>query len=396
METREYPRLIKYMGSKANIIEFVSESIQSVYKSGVVCDLFSGAANLSGALGSTYPMISNDIQSYSSLLSSVYLNPIKKIYVNELFNDMTINYKKAKYKLTIELGYNHFTSLEEFNEIEETNRLLINKSFKHNYHLFLKNYSGTWWSAKQCIWIDAIKQAIDKNYKKISVRKAEYALAMSTLMHAMAYCSQGTGHYAQYRDGKDESSMKNIKIYRQRELQDVFINKLKKMIIWVEKNVVKLNHSITTLDYRDCIKKLDGGTVYADPPYSYAHYSRFYHAIETLCLYDYPDLQVKGGNIVKGRYRVNRHQSPFCIKNQVEGAFNDLFSEVKKAGSNLALSYSNKGMISIDCLMDISYKILNPEYEILVRNVDHRHMTMGRRNNGSKEVKEIMLLARKK
>lgn len=395
-ETREYPKLIKYMGSKANIIEFVSESIQSVYTSGIVCDLFSGAANLSGALGSTYPMISNDIQNYSSMLASVYLNPIKKIYVDELLHDMTINYKKAKSKLNIELGYNNFTSLEEFNEIEETNRLLINKSFKHHYHLFLKNYSGTWWSASQCMWIDAIKQAIDKNYRKVSGRNAEYALVMSTLMYAMAYCSQGTGHYGEYRSSKDVSSMKNIKIYREKVLQDIFINKLKKMIIWVEENVVKRNHSITTLDYRDCMKKLDGGTVYADPPYSYAHYSRFYHAIETLCLYDYPDLQVKGGNIVKGRYREKRHQSPFCIKTQVECAFNELFSGVKKAGSNLALSYSDMAMVKPERLVEISKGILKYEYEIWVENVDHRHMTMGRKKNGSREVKEIMLLAMKR
>lgn len=396
IEIREYPKLIKYMGSKANIIPFVSESIQSVYKSGIVCDLFSGASNLSGALGSTYPILTNDIQHYSSMIASVYLNPIKKIYVDELFHDMTINYKKAKSKLTIELDYNGLTSLEEFNEVEERNRLLINKSFRHHYHLFLKNYSGTWWSAEQCLWIDAIKQAIDKHFKKVSGRQAEYALVMSTLMHAMAYSSQGTGHYAQYRDAKNESSMKNIKIYRQRELQDIFINKLKKMIIWVEKNVVRMNHSITTLDYRDCIKKLSGGTVYADPPYSYAHYSRFYHTMETLCLYDYPDLQVKGGSIVKGRYRVNRHQSPFCIKNKVVGAFNDLLSGVKNAGSNLALSYSNKAMIKLEHLMEISEKILKPEYEIWVENIDHRHSTMGRKNNGGRDVKEIMLLARKK
>ena len=338
---RVYPQLIKYMGSKAKIINFVSDSIQSIYDGGVICDLFSGAASLSGALGASYPILTNDIQHYSSLIASVYLKPVREIDTEALIQDSVVNYKTAKSRIDFDIDYEGFTSLEEFNEIEVRNRTLIDQNFRHHYHLFVKNYSGTWWSGEQCLWIDAIKQAIDKRVKSGEYGQAEYALTMSTLLHAMAYSSQGTGHYAQYRDAKTESSMLDINIYRQKKLQDLFVRKLDQMIIWSKENVIDLNHSLTTLDYTDCLKKLNGGTVYADPPYAFVHYSRFYHAMETLCLYDYPDLQIKGGSIVKGRYREERHQSPFCIRTQVNGAFEDLFSGVKKAGANLALSYSD-------------------------------------------------------
>lgn len=393
---RKYPQLIKYMGSKARIINFVSESIDSIYDGGVVCDLFSGSASLSGALGAKYPILTNDIQHYSSLIASVYLKPAKTIDVDSLYQDATAYYKKAKVKIAIELDYRGFASLKEFNNIEKQNRTLIDQDFRHHYHLFVKNYSGTWWSAEQCLWIDAIKQAIDKRIKNDSWKEPEYALAMSALMHAMAYSSQGTGHYAQYRDAKTVSSMQDINIYRQKKLQNLFVNKLNQMIIWTNDNVVDLNHAITTLDYKDCLKKLDGGTVYADPPYAFVHYSRFYHAMETLCLYDYPDLQVKGGSIVKGRYRDQRHQSPFCIRTQVEGAFVDLFSGVKSAGANLALSYSDTAMITLDQLLEIAKRVLTSGYEIWMEDQDHQHMTMGRQNDRHRDVKELMLLARKK
>jgi adenine-specific DNA-methyltransferase len=180
------------------------------------------------------------------------------------------------------------------------------------------------------LWIDAIKQAIDKRVKNEEYGQAEYALTMSTLLHAMAYSSQGTGHYAQYRDAKTESSMLDINIYRQKRLQDLFEKKISQMTSWSKENVIDLDHTITTLDYKDCLEKLGGGTIYADPPYAFVHYSRFYHAMETLCLYDYPKLQIKGGNLVKGRYREERHQSPFCIRTQVSGAFECLFSGVNK------------------------------------------------------------------
>lgn len=393
---RVYPQLIKYMGSKAKIINFVSESIQSVYNGGVVCDLFSGAASLSGALGATYPILTNDIQHYSSLIASVYLKPINAIDSESLMRDAVGYYKKARSEITIDIDYEGFDSLVEFNEIEERNRGLIYHKFDHRYHLFVKNYSGTWWSAEQCLWIDAIKQAIDERVKRGEFKQAEYALTMSTLLHAMAYSSQGTGHYAQYRDAKTESSMLDINIYRQKRLQDLFMNKLDQIIIWSKENVIDLNHTITTLDYVDCLREMRGGTIYADPPYAFVHYSRFYHAMETLSLYDYPDLQVKGGSIVKGRYREERHQSPFCIRSKVDGAFEELFSGVKKSGSNLALSYSDTAMISLESLLGISEKVLGSSYEIWVEDLDHQHMTMGRQNDRSRDVKELMLLARKK
>lgn len=393
---REYPQLIKYMGSKAKIIKFVSEAIESVYDGGVVCDLFGGACSLSGALGGLYPIHSNDIQSYSALIASVYLKPIKDIDVDELIQDAAVNHKKAKSNLVANLDYEGFSSLEEFNKIEERNRALINENFRNRYHLFLKYYSGTWWSAEQCLWIDAIKQSIDKRLKNGEWGVAEYSFAMSILMHAMAYCSQGTGHYAQYRDAKTNSSMIDINIYRQKKLQDLFKNKFNQTQVWVKENVMDIGHKITTLDYTTCLKKLKGGTVYADPPYGFVHYSRFYHAMETLSLYDYPDIQAKGVHIVKGRYREDRHQSPFCIRSQVDDAFEKLFNGVKSAGVNLALSYSDTAMISLERLLSISKNTLKSNYEVWVEDLDHQHMTMGRQNDRSRDVKELMLLARRK
>ena len=99
LKIREYPQLIKYMGSKAKIINFVSESIESVYDGGGVCDLFGGACSLSGALGKTYPVHSNDIQSYSSIIASVYLKPIQNIDVQELIQDATKNAIEVPLKL---------------------------------------------------------------------------------------------------------------------------------------------------------------------------------------------------------------------------------------------------------------------------------------------------------
>ena len=85
--------------------------------------------------------------------------------------------------------------------------------------------------------------------------------------------------------------------------------------------------------------------VYADPPYTRDHYSRFYHVLETISLWDDPGvsttrIRAKTTTFSRGVYRADRHQSPFCIKSQAPGAFERLFSAVRDLQAPLVLSYS--------------------------------------------------------
>ncbi|QJP11980.1 restriction endonuclease [Pseudomonas multiresinivorans] len=392
---RTYPQVIKYMGSKAAILNFIGEGFSRLDTQGkTLVDLFAGACSISGGFGHSHRMISNDIQSYSASIASVYLRRathIGEFDIVELARPIVAENLKS---ISVDVSYPATCSLAEFNEIEARNKSLINHEFSSPYHLFTKYYSGTWWSAEQCVWIDAIKQVIDGLALSGKIDEADKALGITCLMHAMAYTSQGTGHYAQYRDAKTLSSMKDINKYRQASVGGYFSRKFNALLKWNIDNVVDLGHKIVAMDYKECLKGLDGAVVYADPPYAFVHYSRFYHAIETLVKYDYPELQYKAGNLVKGRYREDRHQSPFCISSQVKGAFTDLFDGVKDSNSELVLSYSNTGMIDIDDLIDLAHQELGARYQVWYENIDHDHMTMGRREDRTREVKESIILAK--
>jgi adenine-specific DNA methylase len=84
--------------------------------------------------------------------------------------------------------------------------------------------------------------------------------------------------------------------------------------------------------------------LYADPPYTRDHYSRFYHVLETMCLRDDPPISrvTKGGSraVSRGSYREDRHQSPFCIRSAAPAAFEALFAAARRRDLPLALSYS--------------------------------------------------------
>lgn len=96
---------------------------------------------------------------------------------------------------------------------------------------------------------------------------------------------------------------------------------------------------------------------------------------------------------VKGRYRVDRHQSPFCIRTQVQKAFDDMFSVVKRKNNSLVLSYSDTGMISVYDLEQTALKYFSRS-QIKLWTMDYSHMTMGRKNDRKRDVQEMLLLVK--
>jgi adenine-specific DNA-methyltransferase len=393
---RAYPQVIKYMGSKATLLPFIGENLGKVHTSDrPLVDLFAGACAISGGFGHATKIISNDIQEYSATIGSAYLRMAPNAAKHDV---VALAGKFAREKLDQlprDLAHEEDCSLEEFNAVEERNRALLNTEFSIPYHLFTRAYSGTWWSAEQCAWIDAIRQALDSLLEAGLFTEPDYHLGLTCLMHAMAYTSQGTGHYAQYRDAKTDASMKDIHKYRRQSVSDFFNRKFAALIKWNNANAIDLGHELTSLDYKHCLEKIPPSVVYADPPYAFVHYSRFYHAIETAIKYDYPELQIKAGGIVKGRYRVDRHQSPFCISTLVRSAFIDLFDGVKDSKSDLILSYSNTGMLEIEDLIELATQELGSPYSIWVENLSHDHMTMGRREDRTRQVEESLIIAKR-
>lgn len=388
---RSVPHIIKYMGSKRNILDFVIESINDTYREGKLCDLFGGTSILSGALGKLIPMHSNDIQEYSAILANTYLSNYEwDKYPSNILDEIVE--KATKYVKSVKKKYPDFVfsysekkTIKEFVELEKQQQDLMEFNFGNlSHHLFIKYYSGTYWSYQQCLWIDALRKVADE-YKNTPL----HYVILSSLMFAMSYNSQSTGHYAQYRDATNLSSKTDILIYRQKEMLPYFINKFKILHGYLDKN--NLNHKVTSLDYLECLDQIEPNSlVYADPPYAFVHYSRFYHALETLVKYDYPEVDYKG------RYRTDRHQSPFCKRTEVKPAFAKMFAKIKIKNSSLILSYSNTGMISLDEIIDIAKKNLGNNYDVDYKEVAYKHSTMGRKDDKSRSVQEYLIIAKRR
>jgi len=382
------PSLIKYMGSKSEIIEFIIDGLNVIHKPGqAICDLFSGSCTLASALrNNDIPIYSNDIQIYSEVLARTYLGnynwsnyPDIDTILGKVERIITL-WKTCYPRLWGLFDYDREFTLEQFSEIEQAQcALLYNEDFIRSlsnneneciraYHLFAVDYSGTYWGFQQCVWIDSIRCVIDE-YKYIP---EFYNVLLSCTMFAMAYNSQSTGHYAQYRKAQTQSSMEDILIYRRKTMEGFFRRKYEEL----STTLINAPQSfITQLDYAACIDELPEHTlVYADPPYCFVHYSRFYHILETFVRYDYPVIHYGG------RYRGDRYQSPFCISTKVESAFSLMFQHLKRRSCELVLSYSNSDstMIKLPQLLidaffifnDISRSVCQPYFDRLKKMID--------------------------
>lgn len=432
---KEFPSVVKYMGSKTDVLELIQNGINYLdrdYEN--ICDLFAGSATLSGALRGKANIISNDIQCYSAIFSETYLNNYnweKYPTIDKICNEAEKRVREFNNFFKVYAGkfsYDREFTLNEFNELEDEQRKLIDKkdwSMFDNYYLFVQNYSGTYWSYDQCIWIDSFRYIADK-YK---LQKEFYNLLLTILMYAMAYNSQSTGHYAQYRVPDTDSSKEDILIYRRKTIKDFLIRKYEELRLFLSDTNQYKVETLSLMD-TECLLKIPERTlVYADPPYCFVHYSRFYHILETLVRYDYPTIKHKG------RYRDDRYQSEFCIKTEVTDAFINMFKLIKKKKMDLILSYSNSNTntIGLGDLLEICSKIFDDQilddlamqsiqdklqdflnnsdkafekildkndfnsnipYEISIMKMPYNHSRMGRKEIKTKAVTEVVLIVK--
>lgn len=385
IDSAKLPHLMKYMGSKRELLDFIISSINDLdIESNWFCDLFSGTSVVGCSLKDEYNVQINDIQIYTSILANTYLPNINKLINStelEKIKDRVLFYVDEFYRKYPDLifDYNSIDNYEKLTKLEIQQQNLIYSNFEIGFHLFVKYYSGTYWSYTQCVWIDSIR-AVAEEYKG----KSDYYIILSSLIYAMSYTSQSTGHFAQFRD-VTESNMHDIMLYRIRDIWTYFEKKFLEILNMVDVEATN-RYTITTLDYLDCLRLIERNTiVYADPPYSSVHYSRFYHAIETLIRYDYPNVKYKG------RYREDRHQSPFGKKTEVKNAFGKLFKGVKNKNSHLILSYSDNGMITQDEIMEIGNSIMGNQYKGDIQVKEYIHSKMGRSDIHSMGVNELII-----
>jgi len=375
-------RPIHYLGSKLRLLEDICQAVDEADPSGgTVLDLFAGSGTVSRAFSDRRRVICADVQEYSRVLCSAVLTP-SSVNTDLAENLIAIAKTGEAWRLLrwavepmiaaesealrlaqigkpedlCEFLENCSLVVSEIGGVERSetamgiairearDRLARSGLEKDRHCVVTKYYGGLYFSFEQAAQIDALLAVVRELPE--SKRDTYLAAVLSTSSDVVNTVGK---HFAQPirprgRDGRPKHNLV------ERVLQDRATDVFERYGLWLRKYrglaATAGSHKVIRGDFRDVLGGLGGevSVVYADPPYTRDHYSRFYHVLETMCLGDVPSVAtVKVGDRVRatrGVYRVERHQSPFSIKSQAPGAFWDLFDGVKRLQVPLVLSYS--------------------------------------------------------
>lgn len=367
-------RPIQYLGSKLRLLDEIAEVVDAVDpERGRACDLFAGSGVVAAHLARSRAVVAVDIQEYSRVVCSALLSP------NEI-DRRTLRTILARAEETVVdalasgadalVRYERRCSdrardgvLEPLCEVLESGSLLASEmgdppparlgsvlegvgAISRDRDLVTtRYYGGVYFSYFQALQIDGLLGAV--RALPLATRDVGLAAVLSTASELVT--SVGS-HFAQPvrprgRDGEPKASALAAAV-RRRQLDGLGVFKQ-----WVERYAAARRRPAAEsvarcADYRDFLRSYRGelSVIYADPPYTRDHYSRFYHLLETMALGDTPEVSLTRANgrdkPSRGLYRVERHQSPFCIKTQAPGAFAELFEGARRFDAPLVLSYS--------------------------------------------------------
>lgn len=417
----KYIHIMKYMGSKRELLPDIEVEIKKIArKNEGVLDLFAGTGSVGTYLRDDFNIISNDIQEYSSTITKALivsnnnelsfdlnhaLLKIHKLFFenkNALWSIFPKTIKASKEFVSIPKRAWSDSQRKQYIDFLETFPSPLNQfkggsaEQKSLFKMFKERsedvgkfpymqtsflFAETYFSFEQTIDLDSLRYAIDKVFTDDS----EKSIGLSALLYAHSYCSSGTGHFAMFRDLKDVKSINDVFLYRCRDVWELFEKKFREIVEFHKPDTNK-NHISISRDFEEVLKDQELAkkykVIYADPPYSFVHYSRFYHATESLVKYDYmlPEF--------KGRYRTDRHQSPFCQGQNVDRAFKALFDSASQNKKKILLSYSDTGMIPLAKIIEL---ITEAGMTFSLKELNYDHSTMGREGHKNNTIKEYLI-----
>lgn len=345
---------ITYMGTKRDLAALVAE-VACQTQTGVLLDAFAGMCTVGEQVAPSRQIWSNDVQVFAAevaraLFTSVD-DPPDAIWTADLhFDEFERHRRRLADKYDEPLGTEvHLGSADTFTAFTKRRNLLkhqlscITKKFRRrNRNLFTTTYSDSYFGLRQAIDADAIVGAIAEIYEAGKTSLDQKRWCLLALGRALLKVANSTGHFAQFLT-PNRSSFRRFCSQRKRDLWAEWLFSIGELsavgtMDWRKQNKA-FNEDSLALLRRLAESKERPSVIYADPPYTDDQYSRYYHILDTLMLYDYPE--VTGA----GLYRPARFSTPFSLKTKVTQAFDDLIKSGRELDADLILSYPSNGLI---------------------------------------------------
>jgi len=405
------------MGNKHDVAPYVAAIVEEEASNRAFVDAFSGMCSVAGAISkSGRRVVCNDIQGYAALVARCLIATAEPAPTpSRLREALAGPYQYNRSRLVSYLGaevaeedrvladlnlesyqsaYTAWRHTANDGEVAEELKDFSEATGAARYCLASLTFAWGYFGLRQAIAIDSIRYAIDRAREDESLSDAHCDWALVALLQAASCASASPGHFAQYLRPTTESGFRRILSQRRRNIWSQFLHEASLLRAYGSREWRKMN-AVLQADALALGEKLDGlniksAVIYADPPYSTDHYSRYYHVLETLYLYDFPSAEGAG------RYRPDRFPTPFSIKTKVEKAMTEFCREIAARDFTLVLSYPSNGLLNKTCNVDLTEFLGLHFNEVELRaDLSTRHSTLGARHGAaSNPVAEMLWVAR--
>ena len=175
--------------------------------------------------------------------------------------------------------------------------------------------------------IDYIRSTIEKWYGEEKINKNEYYYLIACLIESVSKVANVAGVYGSYLKLWDPRSVKPMKFIKVEQLKETAL----------------FENEIYNMNLEELINDISGDILYLDPPYTKNQYSVQYHLLETIALYDEPELKGK-----TGARDTSSKTSKFSKPGEVHIEFEKIIA--KANFKYIILSYSSDGIMSKNTL----------------------------------------------
>lgn len=401
IKTSNFANSSTYMGSKKSLVGFVIESLwPHVDDDSVILDIMCGSGAVSNALAQMSNVYASDAQLFCRLLAKIQGAGFSKKKALEILNNLYTYYlenlnrlqMECKNQLELEKEVFHmdmnnpdliFDKYKEYIEnvdlyssTDRTSEEVMkkiqirkanNKIFP--YCLFTYYFSNIYFGLEQCMQIDSIRYALDA----ILDEEVKNWLLGVLIVTVSVIASNHAGHFAQPKrvDGKSISEV------IEKRKKSAWLE-FSKRLLAVATESERYSYQINIIDgpWKNALEKVaklnsSNLIVYLDAPYKRDEYSRYYHVLETVALYDYPASERKGR--LRSKMNGERFKTEFFSKNihVVEDSLKNAIITILQASKACIWSYSDNGLASIPNV--VTMVLQEVVCEVFFYSIPHKH-----------------------
>jgi len=338
---------MKYIGNKQRLLGFIDSVVQSerLPKKGTFIDIFTGTTSVAQHYKKKgYKIIANDFMTYSYVFQQAYIKNNRFPKFNNLLcskyfsiNPDSLNSKYEPLKIVVDY----------------LNKLPGKKGFIFQNYAPAGKFERQFFSNENSMRIDATREQLDKWQKDKLVSKSEFYILLASLIDAADFVANISGTYGAY-----------LKIWRSMALKP-FTMLIPNLI---ENN---LTHEVYKKNSNKIIGDLEGDILYIDPPYNARQYAPNFHILETLALWDNPQVYGK-----TGLRPYEEQKSAYSQRTKCEAAFADLINKAR--ADYILMSYNNEGIIPHKFISDVlgkkgAVKVHTKDYRRFRTERDHKN-----------------------